>query len=198
MKKIFGKIILASCAFAGVAALFSSCKPTPPDLTLYGVWKEKGYDDDDKGYQVYDTNTASFSSHIIELACPGSDKDSLGNPEGEFHLYIKSTHKPSLSSYLSGKDSISSYREYVKGKYRVNDSRALLNFDGKYYVDSLCTIEADSSNTPYSFGKFQRNATYKLNDEFMILSFNDSLSNPNNIRPVDLNHFYPVTQKKCY
>ncbi len=194
MKKIFGKILLASCAFAGVAALFSSCKRTPDDLTLYGTWEEKHY-------AVYDTNMASFSQHRLELDCPGLVSDSLGNPskEGEFRLFIKSTHKRSLSSHLSGmKDSTFVYTEYVLGRYRVDDARHLLDFDSKYYTDSTFSIEADSSNTEYAFGKFQRNATYKLNDKFMILSVSDSLSNPNNIRPVDLNHFYPVTQKKCY
>ncbi|MDE5762386.1 MAG: hypothetical protein K2H68_02605, partial [Bacteroidales bacterium] len=124
--------------------------------------------------------------------------DSLGNPfkGGEFTLYIKSTHKPSLSSYLSENDTTF---EYVKGQYRVDESRHLLDFDGKYYTDSTFSIEADSSNTEYAFGKFQRNATYKLNDKFMILSISDSLSNPNNIRPVDLNHFYPVgTPYNCF
>ena len=195
MKKIFGKILLASCAFAGVAALFPSCKPTPDDLTLYGVWEEKHY-------AVYDTNMASFSQHRMVLECPlDRITDSLGNTfeGGEFTLSIKSTHKRSLSSYLSGmKDSTFVYQEYVQGQYRVDDTRHLLDFDGRYYADSLFSIEADSSNTEYAFGKFQRNATYKLNDKFMILSVSDSLSNPNNIRPVDLNHFYPVTQKKCF
>ena len=194
MKKIFGKILLASCAFAGVAALFSSCKRTPDDLTLYGVWEEKHY-------AVYDTNMASFSQHRMVLECPGKGTDPLDNTfkDGEFTLFIKSTHKRSLSSHLSGmKDSTFVYTEYVLGRYRVDDARHLLDFDGKYYTDSTFSIEADSSNTEYAFGKFQRNATYTLNDKFMILSVNDSLSNPNNIRPVDLNHFYPVTQKKCF
>ncbi|MDE7101868.1 MAG: hypothetical protein K2O37_03640 [Bacteroidales bacterium] len=195
MKKIFGKILLASCAFAGVAALFPSCKPTPDDLTLYGAWEEKHY-------AVYDTNMASFSQHRMVLDCPGTVTDSFGNTfkGGEFTLYIKSTHKRSLSSYLSGmKDSTFIYQEYVQGQYRVDDARHLLDFDGRYYADSLFSTEADSSNTEYAFGKFQRNATYKLNDKFMILSISDSLSNPNNIRPVDLNHFYPVgTPYNCF
>lgn len=189
MKKIFSKMLLASCALAGVAASFSSCKRTPDDLTLYGTWEEKHY-------AVYDTNMASFSQqHHIELECPGLVTDSLGNPskEGVFHLYIKSTHKKSLSS-----DSTFVYSEYVQGLYRVDESRALLDFDGKYYTDSLFTTEADSSNTLFSFGEFQRNATYKLNDKFMILSISDSLSNANDSRPIDLKHFYSVTPQKCF
>lgn len=196
MKKIFGKLLLASCALAGVAALFSSCKRTPDDLTLYGVWEEKNY-------AVYDTNMASFSQHHMVLDCPGIYTDSFGNPftGGEFTLYIKSTHKPSLSSYLSGmKDSTFVYTEYVKGLYRVDDSRALLDFDGKYYTDSTFNIEADIDNTEYAFGigEFQRNATYKLNDKFLILMPNDSLSG-SEVRPVDLNHFYPVGDRyNCF
>lgn len=186
MKKIFGKLLLASCALAGVAALFSSCKRTPDDLTLYGVWEEKHY-------AVYDTNMASFSQHRLELDCPGHITDSLGNTfvGGEFTLSIKSTHKPSLSSYPSGIKDSDSISEYVKGLYRVDDSRALLDFDGKYYTDSTFSIEADFDNTEHSFGDFQRNATYKLNDEFLILQFNDSLSRSNGLS-VDLNHFKPV------
>lgn len=188
MKKIFGKLLLASCALAGVAALFSSCKRTPDDLKLYGVWEEKDY-------AVYDTNMASFSQHRFELDCPGIYTDSFGNPftGGEFTLSIKSTHKRSLSSYLSGmKDSTFVYTEYVQGQYRVDDARHVLDFDGKYYADSLFTTEADMDNTEFAFGEFQRNATYKLNDKFMILMMSDSLADPNQIRPVDLNHFYPV------
>ncbi len=195
MKKIFGKIVLVACALAGVAALFSSCKRTPDDLNLYGAWEEKQY-------AVYDTNMASFSQHHIVLDCPALLTDSLGNPYkgGDFELHIKSTHKRSLSSHLSGmQDSTFVYTEYVRGVYRVDESHRLLDFDGKYYIDSLYTTEADFDNTTFSFGDFQRNATYKINDKFLILSISDSLSSPDHIRPVDLNHFYPVgTPLRCY
>lgn len=196
MKKISVKIAVALCALAGAVAAFSlsSCKRTPEDLKLYGAWEEKHY-------AVYDTNMASFSSqHRLVLECPGLVTDSLGNPskEGDFLLFIKSTHKKSLSSYLSGQDSTYVYPEYVKGRYRIDETRCLLDFNGIYYTDSLFSTVADTGNTHFGFGDFQRNAYYRINDKFLILSLNDSLSSPDT-HPVDLNHFYPVGEPyKCY
>lgn len=196
MKKTFTKITLALCALGGVAALFilPSCKRTPADLTLYGAWEEKEY-------AVYDTNMASFSQHRMVLDCPGLVTDSLGNPSkaGDFEFYIKSTHKKSLSSTLSDMDSTFVYTEYVKGRYRIDEAHSLLDLDGVYYLDSTFTTEADFENTAFSFGAFQRNVTYKVNDKFLILMFSDSLANPDNICPVDLNHFYQIgAPYNCY
>lgn len=181
------KTLVRIASFLGTALLawgiagLTSCKSDPEDLKLFGEWEEKGY-------PSYDT-LASFSQHRLILDCAREVKTVSETPvkEGEFSLYIKSTHLPSYSS-----DKKYTYMEFVRGTYQMDEMHKTLSFDGTYYTDSLFQTVATDSNTNYGFGKYQRKTAYQVNDISLTLSLDDSTRS-------DINTFYPISLKSnCF
>lgn len=184
MKKTISRIAspVAAALMSAVLLLVPSCKSEPEPLTLFGEWQEKGF-------PAYDTLASSSQSRLV-LECASQVHAPQGQnavKEGDFSLFIKSVHLPSYSS-----PERYTYTEYVKGTYRLDETEKSLAFDGIYYTDSLFQTVATDSNTRFSFGSYQRNTFYQLNDLTLTLGLSDSI-------PTDINTFYPVElRSNCY
>lgn len=160
----------------GVCLNFISCKHDPKPLKIFGEWEEKEY-------SRYDSTTHSQYRLIID--CVREIQDTCKT--GDFQLYIKAFHAPSLQD-----DRSYSYMEFVRGDYFMNEAKKTIRFEGLYYTDSNFTTPATKENWAYSVGNYQTVSDYRLNDLTLTLSLEDSTRR-------DINTFYPVQLKEeCY
>lgn len=140
-------IVVAICSF-----LFSSCKKEPAPLKMEGVWTE---------------------------ITPSHYNDSVNYSKIDMILNCNLSFKMDISSYHSIFEMDSSlndsvYHEYIKGEYETTETT--LKFIGNYYTNNDYTILADSTNTSYAFGKFDKEYTYQIDDKHLTLDADNPIN----------------------
>lgn len=149
MKKTLSFRILPVLA-AGLLAFLTACKDVKP-LQLQGVWQEASYWTPNDSLAT-DTIIHTYTLRDIRFDC-----------DGMFKLKLTTYHHPIPDDPALGTEN---FAEYVKGDYVTTGHD--IKMDGLYYTDDTYTTVADSTNTPYSFGSYLLETSFKLDDKRLI------------------------------
>lgn len=137
--------------FASLLTLLTACKEDKP-LQLQGVWQEASYWTPNDSIAT-DTLIHTYTLRNILFDC--------GNG---FQLKLTTYHHPIQDDPALGTDD---FTEYVKGDYTTTGHN--IQMKGVYYTDDTYTTVADSVNTPYSFGDYLLETSFKLDAKRLIL-----------------------------
>lgn len=168
---------------------FSACKKNKP-LKLQGTWEQESYWIPNDTIAA-DTLIRTYTLSKIEFDCGNEFK----LERVVYHPYYH--RDPALGGNLETDsvglrlDSIGHYTEYVKGTYETTGKRMVL--DGKYYLSSNYVTPADSTNPDYhySYGPFHIDATYKIDNQRLII---DGTTSDIPITQI----FKQIEQKDCW
>lgn len=158
----------------GLLVLFTACKQEKP-LQLQGEWQEESY------YTPNDTIAAdtlirTYTLRHITFGC-----------FGEFELQLTTYHDS-----IEGDPALGTtyYTEYVKGRYSTTGKSIKIE-DGHYYTDGSYKVPADSNNTLYSYGDYQLDGSFKLDDKRLILT-------PTSTENTTHTTFTQISEFDCY
>lgn len=137
----------------GLLVLFTACKQEKP-LQLQGEWQEESY------YTPNDTIAADTLIRTYTL------RHIIFDCNGYFFLKLNTYHDS-----IEGDPALGTtyYTEYVKGRYSTT-GKSIKTEEGHYYTDGSYSVIADSNNTLYSYGEYQLDGTFKLDDKRLILT----------------------------
>lgn len=133
-------------------ALFTACQEEKP-LHLQGVWQEESYWTPNDTIAA-DTLIRTYTLRHITFYCFDT-----------FSMELKTYHDAIEKDPALGTDD---YTEYVKGSYTTVGKS--INLTGHYYTDGNYTVIADSNNTPYTWGNYHVEGTFKLDDKRLVVT----------------------------
>lgn len=158
----------------GLLVLFTACNQEKP-LQLQGEWQEESY------YTPNDTIAAdtlirTYTLRHITFYCFDT-----------FCMELKTYHDSIVGDPALG---TTYYTEYVKGLYRTT-GKSIKMEKGHYYTNSHYNVIADSNNTLYSYGDYQLDGTFKLDDKRLILT-------PTSTENTTHTTFTQISEFDCY
>jgi hypothetical protein len=175
MKHLYYFLAILLCV-----VLVSSCNKTK-SLGIKGLWNEEVT-------AVYDTNNHN-EIHALNLDCDGN----FSFIRTMYYCHYQNPGNIQTDSILdstvnNGAYVMRQYSEYVEGQYStINDK---IYFNGFYYINPEFTIVADSTNTQYSYGRYDDTVTFVIDSK--CLMFNLDVS-----EDLDVRRFGQQTAYEC-
>ena len=136
----------------GLLALCTACKQDKP-LQLQGVWQEESYWTPNDTIAA-DTLIRTYTLRHVTFDCYET-----------FSMELNTYHDAIEDDPALGTDH---YTEYVRGQYKTVGQT--IDLTGHYYTDGSYAVIADSNNTPYTWGNYHVEGTFKLDNKRLILT----------------------------